>query len=183
VKIDMKLGRMMLLANRPSASQGFTTIEVLVAVMLTFIFTMIAMQAIVMAAAIKVRGQELSEATKWIMADVESVKILSNSLNYNSSTSNYTIDISRCNATSTSNGYASHLQSQSSIGTSNTISKTSTLGNRPYTLRRVSTIKTSAPYNVLQLDYGVYRAEDTAYTTPIAEFHTEVIPGASFSCR
>jgi type II secretory pathway pseudopilin PulG len=180
----MKLGKMMLLANRrSSASQGFTMVEVLIAIMLTFIFTMIAMQAIVMATAIKVRGQELSEATNWIQADVESVKSLSNSLNYNSSTSTYTIDTSRCNATSSSDGYASNLQSQSSIGASNTIAKTSTLGSRPYTLRRVSTIKPGAPFNVLQLDYGVYRADDTAYTTPIAQFHTEVIPGASFSCR
>jgi type II secretory pathway pseudopilin PulG len=184
VTIDMKLGRMMLLANRPSsASQGFAMVEVLMGIMLTFIFTMIATQAMVMATAIKVRGQELSEATNWIQADVESVKSLSNSLNYNSSTSTYTIDVSRCNATSSSSGYASNLQSQSSIGASNTIAKTSTLGNRPYTLRRVSTIKPVAPFNVLQLDYGVYKASDTAYTTPIAQFRTEVIPGASFSCR
>jgi type II secretory pathway pseudopilin PulG len=179
----MKLVNLKLLANRQSTSQGFTTVEVLVAMLLTLIFTIIAMQAIVMATAIKVRGQELSEATNWIQTDVESVKAEANKLDYSSTSSQYTTTPSHCTATSTTTGYAKKLQDLSSIGTSQNIAKASTLGNRPYTLRRVTSVKDVEPYSVLQVNYGVYKAADTSYTSPIAKFYLEVIPGASFSCR
>jgi type II secretory pathway pseudopilin PulG len=179
----MKLVNLRLLANRQSTSQGFTTVEVLVAMLLTLIFTIIAMQAIVMATAIKVRGQELSEATSWIQTDVESVKAKANQIDYNTATSNYTLTSSRCVATGTDDGYAKALQNDSSIGASTNISKASTLGSRPYILRRITSIKNAAPYSVLQVDYGVYKAADTAYASPISKFYIEVIPGASFSCR
>lgn len=179
----MKLVNLKFLANRQSSSQGFTTVEVLVAMLLTLIFTVIAMQAIVMATALKVRGQELSEATNWIQTDVESVKAVANQLSYNATTSTYTLTPSMCTATSAAAGYAKNLQDQSTIGASTNISKASTLGNRPYTLRRITSIKDVAPYSVLQVNYGVYKAADTAYASPIANFYLEVIPGASFSCR
>jgi type II secretory pathway pseudopilin PulG len=180
---DMKLVNLKLLANRQSNSQGFTTVEVLVATLLTLIFTIIAMQAIVMATALKIRGQELSEATNWIQTDVESVKAIANQLSYNTTTSTYTLTPSMCTAASAAAGYAKSLQDQSAIGASNNISKTSILGNRPYILRRVTSINNVAPYSVLQVDYGVYKAADTSYASPIAKFYIEVIPGASFSCR
>jgi type II secretory pathway pseudopilin PulG len=179
----MKLVNLKLLANRQSTSQGFTTVEVLVAMLLTLIFTIIAMQAIVMATAIKVRGQELSEATNWIQTDVESVKAVANQLSYNATTSTYTLNPSLCTATSATAGYAKNLQDQSAIGASNNISKASVLGSRPYILRRETRIKDEAPYSVLEVNYGVYKAADTAYASAIAKFYIEVIPGASFSCR
>lgn len=58
----------------PQQEQGFTLIEVLVAILLTTLFVAVAMQAIVSAAVFKVRAQEFSEATNWIREDLETVK-------------------------------------------------------------------------------------------------------------
>lgn len=54
--------------------QGFTLVEVLVAILLTVIFTVVAMQAIVVATVFKVRAKQFAEATIWIQEDLEAVK-------------------------------------------------------------------------------------------------------------
>jgi prepilin-type N-terminal cleavage/methylation domain-containing protein len=54
--------------------QGFTLVEVLVAILITTIFISVAMQAIVIAAVFKVRARQYSEATNWIQEDLESVR-------------------------------------------------------------------------------------------------------------
>jgi hypothetical protein len=180
---NVRTRKIQLLALRQATSEGFSMVEVLVGMLLALTFTVIAMQAIVMATSIKVRGQELSESTNWIQTDVESIKTLANQLDYNTTTSKYTLTSSRCLATSSSAGYAKNLQDQASVGASTTISKTSTLGGRGYNMRRITTISSTAPYSVLKIEYGVYRASDTTFDSPITKFYTEVIPGASFSCR
>lgn len=55
-------------------NQGFTLVEVLVAILITTLFVTVAMQAIVFAAIFKVRAQEYTEATNWIQSDLENVK-------------------------------------------------------------------------------------------------------------
>lgn len=158
-------------------------LEVLVGTLLTLIFIGVSMQAIVVSMSIKVRAQELSESSNWIQEDFETVRQTANTaaaLGYNADTGQYTVDASRCSATSAGAGYASLLQN-SLAAISNP--KLSELGQRPYTLTRSFTIKNTAPYNVLQVSYGVYRAEDTSFTKPIAKFYAEVIPGASFFCK
>jgi Tfp pilus assembly protein PilV len=168
---------------RQATSQGFSMVEVLVGMLLALTFTVIAMQAIVMATSIKVHGQELSESTNWIQTDVESIKTLANQLDYSTTTSKYTLTSSRCLATTSSAGYAKNLQDQTLVGASTTILKTSVLGSRPYNMRRVTTVTDVAPYSVLKIEYGVYRSSDTTFTSPITKFYTEIIPGAAFSCR
>jgi prepilin-type N-terminal cleavage/methylation domain-containing protein len=54
--------------------QGFTLVEVLVAILIAIIFVTIAMQMMVMAAFFKVRAQEYAEATSWIQEDLENLK-------------------------------------------------------------------------------------------------------------
>lgn len=54
--------------------QGFTLVEVLVAILIATIFTVVAMQAIVIAAAFRVRARQFAQATTWIQEDLEAVK-------------------------------------------------------------------------------------------------------------
>jgi Tfp pilus assembly protein PilV len=175
-------------ASRKNAAQGFTMIEVLVGILLTFVFTMIAMQAMVTATAIKVRADELTESSKWIQQDREVVVRIANELNYDSTNSTYPISTaatnhrSYCTATTSGAGYATKLKDDlDAIPISET---RSAVGNRQYTLTRTTVASSVSPFNVLQITYRVYRGTDTSNTAvPISNLYTEVIPGASLSCR
>lgn len=68
------------------AEQGFTLIEVLVAILVTTLFISIAMQAIVFAAVFKVKAQEYAEATSWIQEDLENVKYQAGKLQFKQTT-------------------------------------------------------------------------------------------------
>lgn len=54
--------------------QGFTLVEVLVAILLVTTFTLVAMQAVVFAAIFKARANQFAEATTWIQEDLDNVK-------------------------------------------------------------------------------------------------------------
>jgi prepilin-type N-terminal cleavage/methylation domain-containing protein len=54
--------------------QGFTLVEVLVAILITTLFVAIAMEGMVIATIFKVKAQENAEATTWIQEDLENVK-------------------------------------------------------------------------------------------------------------
>lgn len=58
----------------PKKEQGFTLIEVLIAILIATIFITVAMQMMVIAAVFKVKAQENAEATNWIQEDLENVK-------------------------------------------------------------------------------------------------------------
>lgn len=58
----------------PLQNQGFTLVEVLVAILITTLFVAVAMQSIVIAAIFKAKAQENAEATTWIQEDLENVK-------------------------------------------------------------------------------------------------------------
>lgn len=57
-----------------SGEQGFTLVEVLVAILITTLFVSVAMQTMVIAAIFKAKAQEYAEATTWIQEDLEDVK-------------------------------------------------------------------------------------------------------------
>jgi type II secretory pathway pseudopilin PulG len=189
-----KIVMLQLKSNRSKVSGGFTMVEVLVGTILTLVFTAIAAQTLVMATAIKVRSDEITDATTWINADLASIKSIADQIGgYNATTDTYSPESTRCLSSSASNGYAALLQGQAdpnndadntdtTIGTDDSDSKKSTLGQRPYTLRRRTTIISTAPYSVLQIQYDVYRGSTTT-TAPITSYYAEVIPGVTFSCR
>jgi type II secretory pathway pseudopilin PulG len=171
-------------------AQGFILAEVLVAILLTLILTGISMGVVVMATAIKVRGDELSDATRWMQEDLEDIKIKANKIDAvdpNASTIQYTT-LTKCQTStftpSQSNGYGSLLLAQSSlngstISSTTAIVKLSSSRNRTYNLVRTATVKPAAPYNVLEIRYDVSKLSDTSVSTSYAE----VIPGASFYCK
>jgi prepilin-type N-terminal cleavage/methylation domain-containing protein len=70
------------------SNQGFTLVEVLVAILITTLFISVAMQGIVIAALFKAKAQESSEATTWIQEDLENVKYNAATFKYTSLTAN-----------------------------------------------------------------------------------------------
>lgn len=64
----------------PQQNQGFTLVEVLVAILITTLFIGVTMQAMVFAAVFKVKAQEYAEATNWIQEDLENVKYQASNL-------------------------------------------------------------------------------------------------------
>jgi hypothetical protein len=188
------------------AAQGFTMVEVVVAILLTLIFTAISMQAIVMGTAVKVHGDEIADATLWIQEDLEDITNKANTgIDYDGTKYTTNPTSNQCNpgsdpVTSPPKGYAEVLRGLTSInlgtiGSTGRITKNNSSGSRSrsYALVRTATVKPDpnpAPispavsnwrYNVLQIDYQVFRGAAT--TDPIATYHAEVIPGASFYCR
>jgi prepilin-type N-terminal cleavage/methylation domain-containing protein len=71
----------------PKQNQGFTLVEVLVAILITTIFVSVAMQAMAIAAFFKVKAQEYAEATTWIQEDLEQAKYQAANYQYTSLTS------------------------------------------------------------------------------------------------
>ncbi|HCF30012.1 MAG TPA: hypothetical protein DEV81_23060 [Cyanobacteria bacterium UBA11049] len=72
----------------PQHEQGFTLVEVLIAILITTIFISIAMQAMVIAAVFKVRARQVAEATTWIQEDLENVRFQAGKLRYTQLTNN-----------------------------------------------------------------------------------------------
>lgn len=72
----------------PQHEQGFTLVEVLIAILITTIFISIAMQAMVIAAVFKVRARQVAEATTWIQEDLENVRFQAGKLRYTQLTIN-----------------------------------------------------------------------------------------------
>jgi hypothetical protein len=199
IAIKKQLSPRLHLAKRSQASQGFMLIEVLVASLLTFTFTIVSMQVLVMGTALRVKGQESSEAANWTRLDLEDIQRQSKDLNYcvepapgttNSDSecagisNNYKTSSATCAATASGNGYGALLATR--IGGTQSLEKTSSKGSRLYTLKRETSIKASVPYNVLELTYKVYSGAPSTIVpadTPFYTFYSEVIPAASFACR
>lgn len=174
---------------KPSQDTGFTLVEVLVGLLVIVGFISTAMQALVTATVFKVKGQELSEATTWIQEDLEQIRYESNRLDY--AGSSYDISLAACQGNTDTTGYADRLLD--SINGLNNISpqfttKTSTIGNRAYTVARIHTLPTSAPFNVLTLEYRVASADYSPSEIldgkfiPIAITQAKIIPDASLAC-
>jgi type II secretory pathway pseudopilin PulG len=186
VQLLMMKGRI-----RGQSVRGFTMVEVIVGILLILIFTAISMQAIVMATAVKVHGDDITDATTLIQEDLEDITATaSTGIEY--SGTKYTTNPAsiQCSSPTTTTGYASILLAKTSvnggtISSTTPIAKTNSTGQRSYRLVRTATAKDSTPYNVVQVSYQVYRGTTTTATNAIfsTPYLAEVIPGASFYCR
>lgn len=148
-------------------NQGFTLVEVLVAILITTLFVAIAMQAIVIAAVFKARAEQYTKATNWIQEDLETVRFQA---------SIYPQDNAKCNPASSANGYATGLIS--TIGGS-PLSLSKEILGKNFTLNRTATTSSSDPNKVLELEYTIVPGSGGS---AIASLHTEVIPNAAFTC-
>ncbi len=174
---------------------GFSTVEVLVSLLLSLAFAGIAVQSIVAAAAIRVRAQESSDAANWVETDLSVVSNQARDLGgYDDVSGTYTsIPADRCIATTAASGFANLLQNapdnhpdaasaDAAIGTEDTDTKLSPIGDRTYTLRRQTRATDTNPH-VLEIEYEVYRGTDIDPAALIYSYYSEVIPGVTFACR
>ena len=158
--------------------QGFSLIEVLVSTLLIVSFFAIAMQTLIAATAIKVKSEEISEATAWIQEDLEALRFEANRLDL--SGSNYTPLANAC-----TNGYATRLRNTIQTGgftySPNKQTKVNTLGGKQYVL-----VRTLTPQDdVLEISHQLYRdtnQDGNEDGTPIGELYSEIMPDAAFSC-
>lgn len=71
----------------PKKEQGFTLVEVLVAILIATIFVTVTMQMMVIATVFKAKAQENTEATNWIQEDLENVRYQAGNLQFPSRSS------------------------------------------------------------------------------------------------
>ena len=168
-------------SSRGKATQadGFSLVEVLVSILMIAGFLATAMQALVAATAIKVKSEEISEATSWMQEDLEAVKFEAYRLGL-VSPSNYdpdhnTLDANDCQT----GGFADDLQTVLTSNTApynqNSQEKYSAIGNREYRLERSLTPK----FHTLSIQYSVLNPRNGKQ---IGELYAEVIPEVALYC-
>lgn len=160
---------------RQSGDQGFTMFEVLIALMISFLFLTGTLNSMVIATAMRVRAERQAQAGYWIKEDLERVRALA---------AGYT-DNTGCPS---GVGAAFSVGSTADSGLNNLTDPATTTTNRSILGRdaRLTRIATASD-NVLELEYLVENTEIT--DTPenrssriLASLYTEVLPTAALSC-
>lgn len=114
--------------------QGFTLIEVLIAILIATIFITVAMQAVVVAAIFKARAKEISEATIWIQQDLENLKQQTAIVGYTTISAAPTTALPSLFSLSSTLGFASGNQLQISTATTTFSATVSGLSGNTITL-------------------------------------------------
>lgn len=76
---------LLLLAGRSSSDQGFTMFEVLIALMMSFLFLAGTLNAMVISAVFQVKAERQAQASYWIQEDLEELRATAASIACNSS--------------------------------------------------------------------------------------------------
>lgn len=147
--------------------QGFTMVEVLVAVVIATAFVALAMQAMVLATILRVKAQEKAKGNQWIQEDIETVKSLVTAP---------PLDKSLCLATSYSAGYANNLKNRLP---SPDLPIEQAFLNFGYNWR-LTREYVENDFNILKIKYKVETLNGSAKT--IARDYIEVIPNAALQC-
>lgn len=172
-----RLGRLSLYFLARFPINGFSLVEVLVALMLTMIFISVTMQIFVSAAFLRSKADQYNQALNWIQEDYEKVF---------SQASQYEAEVlpasALCAATTPANGLAANFLSDATRGLGGTTSNIGprTLGGKSFLLTRTGNYASSnEPYKLLKLTYAVTPI-DGGMT--IANVNTEVVIHAGFKC-
>lgn len=165
------LNRRLLLTSEPSA-QGFTMLEVLAGLMMTFAFFMGTLNAVVINAWMQAKAERQAQANYWIQQDLENIQ---------SAAANQATDTTKCTSTFNSS-YAGTLRNTllGSTSTATSVDQTfsKSLANKPYTLTRSMSGSNSSP-QILALQYTVSSTSDPSN---LATLYTEVIPPKALAC-
>jgi prepilin-type N-terminal cleavage/methylation domain-containing protein len=163
--------RRLLESVRRSAQQGFTMFEVLIALMISFLFLTGTLNAMVMATVMRVRAERQAQAGYWIKEDLERVR--SDAAAFS--------DTSNCTNTPPNVGvdYAVSGTMAAADGIPSMVASTKTILGRNATMTR----QVAANGNVISLTYTVRNTEITDTNKNIlASLYTEVLPAAALSC-
>jgi type II secretory pathway pseudopilin PulG len=191
----------------PQKEAGFTTLEILVSLIIALAFVAVSMQSLVYAMAMKVQAQEKQRANELIQEDIERINQLGSTLPTPPVTST-------CNATAFTSGYAKTLwdalqavASGDDSTTSDSLKKTIIkkiksngsldTGGKELALRRLydsTGSNSTAPHRTLKVGYQVWYGWDgtnfknknganiSAGDEPIAETYVEIIPDVALQC-
>jgi type II secretory pathway pseudopilin PulG len=167
---------------RKSLNQGFTTLEILISIIIALAFISVAMQSFVLAMGMKVQAQEKQRANQLIQEDLERTNILASNIAEDHD--------DKCNPATYADGYAKELQDdleavdaptvkliKKADGT--TVGKTFGLIRNP-----VSETNSTFPHRTLKINYQVQELDDSGdpIGDVIAERYVEVIPDVALQC-
>ncbi len=160
-----------------STLNGFSLIEVLVALLVITIFIAITMQMFVSAAFFRSKGDQYNQSFNWIQADYEVVF---------KQASEYENDVepasTLCSATTPANGLAAGFLADTTrgLGGATVTLGPKTFAGRSFMLTRTGDYANSSnPYKLLKLNYTV---TPTDGSPAIANINTEVVIYAGFKC-
>jgi type II secretory pathway pseudopilin PulG len=186
---------------------GFTTLEILISLIIALLFVAVSMQSLVYAMAMKVQAQEKQRANELIQEDIERINRLGSTLG--------TAPVATtCNPVAYANGYANALwnavQTEAPV-TATTTSLTKTIikkvksdgsldeSGKQLGLKRLpvdgttAAANSTAPHRTLKVGYQVWTWDGTNFKDknggtlgagdePIAETYVEVIPDVALQC-
>ena len=178
---------------KKALNQGFTTLEVLVSIIIALAFVSVAMQSFVLAMAMKVQAQEKQRANQLIQEDLERISELASNLPSN--TAPQTVR-ETCNAFASggnvsayANGYAQDLWNL--VEPAGSTNPTATLlvaangkgSGKTLMLNRthVSNTSSAEPHRTLKINYRVTPTPNPNNEV-IAERYVEVIPDVALRC-
>jgi prepilin-type N-terminal cleavage/methylation domain-containing protein len=157
--------------------QGFSLVEVLVAIMVTMIFVSVTMQMFVSAAFFRARADQYNQAMNWIQEDFENTFNLA---------SQYEINVepysAKCTAATPADGLAASFLADAvnGLGGANVILGPRAFGGKSFVLKRTGNYANSVdPYKLLSLDYAV---TVEGGTEEVARIKTEVAVYSAFKC-
>ena len=155
------------------SNQGFTVVEIFVAIMVIMISLTVALQMFISAAYLRARSQEYGDVYQWVQEDFETVR--SQAVSYESAALPYS---TACGLAPASNLAANFISTV--LGGSSVSLGTRSLAGQDVTLNRTATYATSAaPDRLVELQYSLVPVGEIQ---PSFEMMAEVVVYAAFRC-
>ncbi|BAZ43888.1 hypothetical protein NIES4102_08910 [Chondrocystis sp. NIES-4102] len=183
------MNKLLILQLRKSLNQGFTTLEILISIVIALAFIAVAMQSFVLGMGMKVQAQEKQRANQLIQEDLERSNVLA---------SNIAVNNNRCNPTLYTDGYAQALwelvePAGSVQPTVQLLQRTDgTTAGKTLVLTRnhISEVSSGFPHRILKMNYQVQElnnagnavVDSTGNPIVIAQRYVEVIPDVALQC-
>ena len=169
---------------KKSLDKGFTTLEVLVSIVIALAFVSVAMQSFVLAMAMKVQAQEKQRANLLIQEELELLNDRASILAEDHA--NKCNPIASGGNTEYENGYAEALFASLGNEPDAVYLLSSGTGKRIVLARdHISDTSSDAPHRTLKINYRVRKIDEgTGNPTgdPIANRYVEVIPDVALRC-
>lgn len=185
----------------PQKEAGFSTLEILISLIIALLFVALTMQSLVYSMAMKVQAQEKQRANELIQEDIERINQLGSTL----ATSPVA---ATCNSINYAGGYARLLWNNLQTAAPSTATTTSQTKyiikkikangalderGKQIGLKRFEIANNTAPYRTLRVGYQVWYWNETTFTNktggtptagdePIAETYVEIIPDVALQC-
>ncbi len=167
---------------------GFTLSEVILAILIVTIFVTVALQGMVVAMLLKSKSLQLSEANRWVLMDVESIrsKITTNQLPFGTNQH-------LCHPQSADLGFADLLRDNLAGGNVTGTADydlaplvTTSITSKTFQIARKLTIPATAENadaKILGIEYTVSPSHGASLEQPILHLYTEVMPDAALQCQ